>query len=304
MSAGVACTMRSSSAAASAGRMAAHRLVAGGLACPHARAGRLGPAWSPQPGAGRHDGVHASATRKESAYRATTRGGSPKSAACSASGGPSVFYGGVSFRFREEDFTPDAGRSSAGPEPRGRSGTTTSSRSTARPSASSGSRATTADDPTRPPRRDPYPFAPAQPLARGRSSSGTAARELGPAAVPVCRSRSTSRARNGRRRCELCRTCDTYVCAVEAKNDTGVAVVRPLLDKGLESADQRRGHEARRRAVPASRKSAAGTACGRGRLVSRPGTSSWRPGRWPPRTCCSPRGSSECPRRRRPSAPT
>ncbi|HSR42198.1 MAG TPA: NAD(P)-binding protein, partial [Longimicrobiales bacterium] len=42
-----------------------------------------------------------------SRYRARTDAGPGETGSTSCVGGPSVFYGGVSFRFREEDFRPD-----------------------------------------------------------------------------------------------------------------------------------------------------------------------------------------------------
>jgi choline dehydrogenase-like flavoprotein len=39
---------------------------------------------------------------------------------------------------------------------------------------------------------------------------------------------------NGRPPCDTCRQCDTYACAIGAKNDADVAVIAPLREQGLE----------------------------------------------------------------------
>ena len=89
-----------------------------------------------------------------------------------------------------------------------------------------------AGDPTRPPRSAPFPQAPA-PLARVSESFARAARSLGlsPFPLPLAINFASN---NGRKPCEACRTCDTYACAVEAKNDLAVAVIAPLQKRGLE----------------------------------------------------------------------
>jgi choline dehydrogenase-like flavoprotein len=146
-------------------------------------------------------------------------------------GGPSVFYGGTSFRFREEDITP-------GPEIVGGSGAAWPFRYDAlEPYYGEAERilgvsGDDRDDPTRPPRSEPFPFAP-PPLPTVSRRFRDSALELGlhPMPIPLAINRSDG---NGRAACDLCRQCDTYACAIEAKNDLAVAVIAPLIKSGLE----------------------------------------------------------------------
>jgi choline dehydrogenase-like flavoprotein len=89
-----------------------------------------------------------------------------------------------------------------------------------------------ANDPTRPRRSSPYPQPPA-PLAAASERFRDAARSLGlsPAILPLAINYEGS---NGRTACQSCRTCDTYACAIEAKNDMASAVLLPLERRGLE----------------------------------------------------------------------
>ena len=102
----------------------------------------------------------------------------------------------------------------------------------ARPNACSGWPVTTRSDPTRPPRRDPYPFQP-PPFAPISRRFRDSALELGLHPFPIPLAINFSR-QNGRPPCDACRQCDTYVCAIQAKNDTDVAVISPLRQQGLE----------------------------------------------------------------------
>ena len=139
-------------------------------------------------------------------------------------GGPSVFYGGVSLRFRVQDFQVDR-------EIVGDSGARwpleyadlepyyTAAERILGVSGAAG------EDPTDPPRGEPYPYASAD-FAPVTQRIAAAARELGltPFRLPLAINRVT---------CQACGTCDGFACAVGAKNDLATTVIGPLLDRGL-----------------------------------------------------------------------
>jgi len=145
-------------------------------------------------------------------------------------GGPSVFYGGVSMRFRTGDFHPQTeiiGESKAvwpieydDLEPYyGRA---------ERILDVSGDAGT---DPTEPPRRDPYPQ-PVPKLSETSRRIGAAAEALGlsPFRLPLA---INYRNRPGRTTCIACTTCDTFACAITAKNDLATVVIPGLVAKGM-----------------------------------------------------------------------
>jgi choline dehydrogenase-like flavoprotein len=145
-------------------------------------------------------------------------------------GGPSVFYGGVSLRFREQDFEVDreiVGDSGAR-WPLGYADLEPYYATAERILGVSG---TAGEDPTEPPRSEPYPF-PAADLAPVSERLDRAARSLGlrPFRLPLAINRV---AVEGRGACEACGTCDGFACAVGAKNDLPTAVIGPLLKQGL-----------------------------------------------------------------------
>lgn len=157
-------------------------------------------------------------------YHVTKGGNKKQMGVYSALGGPSIFYGGVSFRFREQDFHPPeeiiADSGAEWPidyndlEPYydeaeqilsicGESGV----------------------DPTEPRRRMPFPQPPA-PFAAVTKKIKSAAESIGlnPFRLPLAinyddTSRST---------CQLCTTCDTFACAIGAKNDLDTMVIQKL----------------------------------------------------------------------------
>lgn len=145
-------------------------------------------------------------------------------------GGPSVFYGGVSLRFRERDFDPglaitgDSG--AAWPleyrdlEPY-----------YLRAERIIGVAGTDEGDPTAPPRSAPYPFPPAElaPVSR-RIESAARALGLHPFRLPLA---INHQAAPGRSACIACSTCDGFACAIGAKNDLATTVLQPLLRRGL-----------------------------------------------------------------------
>jgi choline dehydrogenase-like flavoprotein len=168
---------------------------------------------------------------KESAYRVLAGGYGPTAGAVSCVGGPSVYYGCASFRLRESDFTPD-------PEIVGSSGARWPfSYSELEPYYTQAElllnvAGDDTEDPTRPRRSAPLPQPPA-PLAGVSERFRDSARALGlnPFPLPLAINYS---AVDGRKACQACRTCDTYACAIEAKNDLAVALLGPLVRRGLE----------------------------------------------------------------------
>ena len=147
---------------------------------------------------------------------------------CTCVGGPSVFYGGAAFRFREADFTPDA-------EIVGDSGAAWPFRYDALEpwytKAEQILRVSGDDsDPTEPPHSAPYP-APPPPLNATSRRIADAARALGlrPFRLPLAI--NTEAAHGGA--CVACVTCDAHACAVGAKGDLATRVIPTLLDRGM-----------------------------------------------------------------------
>ncbi len=145
-------------------------------------------------------------------------------------GGPSLFYGGVSFRFREGDFEKNGileGRNATGwpinyhdLEP-----FYTKAEQLLNISGESGI------DPTEPPRGKPFPQGP-PPLAVISQKVKRGAQQLGlkPFQLPLAINYEDKK----RNTCESCTTCDTFACAIGAKNDLATMVIPDLIDKGLE----------------------------------------------------------------------
>lgn len=146
-------------------------------------------------------------------------------------GGPSVFYGGVSLRFREADFEPL-------PEIDGDSGARWPFDYDelepwyGKAEQLIGVAGTAGVDPTEPPRSSPYPAAPLA-LAPISERIARAARELGHTPFPLPLAIQTA-AVAGRNTCIACGNCDGFACAIEAKNDLATTVIRPLLAQGLD----------------------------------------------------------------------
>lgn len=149
-----------------------------------------------------------------------------RTAACV--GGQAVFFGGVTLRYRREDFRPC-------PDLHVPAG--------ARWPWSYGElepwygaaehlldvAGTTGDDPTAPPRSAPFPQPPAplSPVAR-RIGDAAATVGLTPSRLPLA-----INYRPGPRRCRACGTCDSYACGVGAKNDPAAELLPALLAQGL-----------------------------------------------------------------------
>jgi choline dehydrogenase-like flavoprotein len=168
---------------------------------------------------------------RESAYRVLAGGYGKDAASVFCVGGPSTYYGCAAFRYREADFAPP-------PEIVGASGARWPfgyADIEAYYGEAEGLLGVAGDDtadPTRPSRSTPFPQPPA-PLAPASERFRDAARGLGlnPFSLPLGINYASG---NGRTPCDHCRTCDTYACGIEAKNDLAVAVLGPLQRKGLE----------------------------------------------------------------------
>jgi choline dehydrogenase-like flavoprotein len=144
---------------------------------------------------------------------------------CTCVGGPSVFYGGASFRFRERDFEADpviVGETGA----EWPVGYGEMEPFYAEAERILGVAGTAGEDPTEPPRSGPYPHPPMR-LADASRRIADAARSLGlsPFRIPLAISGSA---------CRACTTCDAFACAVGAKNDVATRVIPGLLAEGME----------------------------------------------------------------------
>jgi choline dehydrogenase-like flavoprotein len=167
----------------------------------------------------------------EAPYRVADDAGETKAGAFHCVGGPSVFYGGVAFRFRAEDFEHN-------PEIVGNSGAQWPwSYAEIEPWYTEAERilgvaGEAGTDPTEPGRSAPYPGSPMA-LAPISRRIERAARELGchPFRLPLA---INTGARTQRNACIGCGTCDGFACAVGAKNDLATMVVAPLLARGLQ----------------------------------------------------------------------
>jgi choline dehydrogenase-like flavoprotein len=210
------------------GAMAAHALVnAGGRVLMIERGGWVGRG-ADDPDAG-VPGLRSRHYSKESPY--LVRAGSKKyvSGAWHCVGGPSIFYGGASYRFRPSDFDPH-------PEIVGDSGAewpityedlepyyVVAERLLC--VAGDGRR-----DPHEVPGRGPYPQRPS-PLAPSSRAIAQAAERLGltPSRIPLAISYG-----DAYRGCTRCGKCDGYACPASAKNDIATVVIPELVRQGME----------------------------------------------------------------------
>ncbi len=167
---------------------------------------------------------------REIPYRCETGGYGTDIGAPSCVGGPSVFYGCVSFRFRERDFEgdPDIVADSGAEWPFRYDELEPHYAEAERLLGVSGD---DAGDPTAPWRSTPFPQPPA-PLAPISRRICEAASGLGlhPFSLPLAINHVEGA---GRRACIGCRTCDTFACAIEAKNDVATRMIRPLVARGM-----------------------------------------------------------------------
>ena len=164
---------------------------------------------------------------KESPYRVEKGGNAPLMGGYHCVGGPSVFYGCVSLRFRERDFEPQP-EIVTDSEARWPMAYEDMEPWYGRAEQAIGI-AGDDSDPTAPPRSQSWPQEPA-PLSEVSGAIGEAARslDLQPFRLPLAINYT-----DPSRMCELCPTCDTYACAVSAKNDLATAVLPDLIEAGL-----------------------------------------------------------------------
>lgn len=150
---------------------------------------------------------------------------------CACVGGPSVFYGGVSTRFREEDFEPhpEVVEESGARWPFGYDELRRHYRRAERILGVAGMEN---GDPTAPARHAGFPQDGPE-LSPTSRMIAAAARRRGwhPYRLPMAINYGFS---DGRPACVGCDTCDTFPCAIEAKNDLAVRVLPRLVERGLE----------------------------------------------------------------------
>lgn len=148
---------------------------------------------------------------------------------CTCVGGASVFYGGASFRFRERDFdaAPEIVADTGSEWPIGYDALEPYYNRAEKMLHIAGK---AGEDPTEPPRREPYPQSPA-PLAGTSRRIANAARSLGlkPFRIPMAIN-STPEVGPV---CRQCTTCDAFACAIGAKNDLATRVIPNLLRRGM-----------------------------------------------------------------------
>lgn len=146
-------------------------------------------------------------------------------------GGPSVFYGGVSLRFREADFDPlpEIDTDSGARWPFGYSELEPFYGQAEQMIGVAG---TAGVDPTEPFRSTQFPATPL-PMAAVSQRIAAAARALGLTPFPLPLAMLTGSSAE-RKTCMACGNCDGFACAIEAKNDLATAVIRPLLGQGLD----------------------------------------------------------------------
>ena len=161
----------------------------------------------------------------DSAYRVLQGRRWAEQRLCTNVGGPSVFYGGASFRFRARDFdpVPEIVGETGAAWPVGYGALEPFYAEAERLLAVAGA---AGEDPTEPPRSTPYPHPPAR-LAAASRMIAEAARSLGlhPFRIPLAISRDG---------CRACTTCDAFACAVSAKNDLATRILPGLLAERME----------------------------------------------------------------------
>lgn len=210
------------------GAMVAHRLVEAGAKVLMIERGDWVPrgdaAWQPEASLELTDSY-----AKDIPYRCDQNGHGPIIGGYACVGGPSVYYGCVAFRFREGDFVgdPDVVADSRAAWPFTYDDIEPYYTEAERLLGIAGDDSA---DPTAPRRSAPYPFPPA-PLAPISEHVAAQAQALGlsPFHLPL----AINHAAAGRNACISCRTCDTYACAIEAKNDVATMMIAPLVARGM-----------------------------------------------------------------------
>ncbi len=167
---------------------------------------------------------------KEIPYRVLAGGNSKIMGAYTCVGGPSVFYGAVSMRLREADFeeAPEIINNSDARWPYKYADLETFYCEAEQILGISGE----PGDPTEPDRSKPFPGKLGQ-LSQTSKMIDQAADALGyrPFRLPLAINYSEQ---NGQAQCIACPTCDTFACAIQAKNDLATRVLPRLVNNGLE----------------------------------------------------------------------
>ncbi len=211
------------------GTLAAHELMRSGARVVMLERGDWVPR-GPQAWAATSVGTLTPHYSLETPYRVLSGGEAPVMGSFSCVGGPSVFYGGVSLRFRAEDFDPVpeiAGDSGA----RWPFGYGELEPWYTRAEQIIGVAGEAGDDPTAPPRSAPHPQCGGA-LSPTSRRVWEAAQSLGwhPFRLPLAFNHAKT---PGRAPCAACGTCDLFACAIGAKNDLATAVLPRLLARGL-----------------------------------------------------------------------
>ncbi|QES88589.1 GMC family oxidoreductase [Rhizosphaericola mali] len=145
-------------------------------------------------------------------------------------GGPSVFYGGVSFRFREQDF--EKNEQIEGKDAQGWPlAYNDIEKYYSQAEAILNISGETGIDPTEPYRSTPLPqHAPT--LAKISQKVKASAQKLGmhPFSLPLAINYEDT----NRNKCINCKTCDTFACAISAKNDLATTLIPQLIAKGMQ----------------------------------------------------------------------
>lgn len=168
---------------------------------------------------------------RETPYRVLAGGNNPIMGAYNCVGGPSVFYGAVSMRFREADFedTPEIVGTSGASWPFEYPDLAPYYDKAEQILSIAGE---AGKDPTEPPHSTSYPQKLNELSHTSRMIKQAAeSLELQPFRLPLAINYTSN---NGCAPCVACTTCDTFACAVEAKNDLATRVLPVLIQKGLE----------------------------------------------------------------------
>jgi choline dehydrogenase-like flavoprotein len=167
---------------------------------------------------------------KSSLLHVPVGGNKPTTGLYSCVGGPSVFYGGVSFRFREADFEKNEqieGKDAQGwpIKYKDLESYYTQAEAILNISGEMGI------DPTEPPHSAPLPQK-MPPLADISQRVKLSAQRLGlnPFQLPLAINYEDT----SRQTCLSCKTCDTFPCAIGAKNDLATTLIPQHLAKGME----------------------------------------------------------------------
>ncbi len=165
---------------------------------------------------------------KETPYRVRQGRRWEEHGICACVGGPSVFYGGSSFRFREGDFSP-APEVTSDPGALWPIGYGELAPYYAEAERLLRVAGRAGEDPTEP-ERAAFPAEPA-PLSATSRRIADAGRGLGlePFRIPLAINTAVGLEDS----CVACTTCDGFACAVGAKNDLATRVVPDLLARGM-----------------------------------------------------------------------